>query len=317
MQRRLKQGSSGFTLIEVLLTGGLLAGVGLAFIFGSNFMLRSFSNTMAINGAHMEAKNGVQQMLYTMHNGVSTIQLVDVAVSGSTQTVVPVATNIVSARGVALQTVVGGPFPIAMSSAAGSTVISVLVNSQAGYTPQVNDMIIVPTHGVEKVIQSVGTYADSRYPITIRDSDGLSVSEVISTVTVSGTSPTEGIVLAYFTRPTVFLAKNGELRQYEVGYVGSATVPELIGSGRLFTSGLARTDPADSSKPFRPFSTPTLNATGSPEASQISAVNIATDDASVSNLGFAATNMFINSKIPTRMQFANRSTIRPSGSESN
>ncbi len=313
------RGKGGFTLIELMITGGLLAGVGLIFIFGSNFMLRSFANTMAINSSHLEAKSGVQQMLHTLHNGVSPTQLVDVTGSGSTRTVVPVASTQSAARGLAVQTVVGGPFPVAASAVAGATVISVLVNSQSGYIPVANDLIIIPTHGVEKYIESVGAYADAKYPINIRDSNGLSALEAISTATVTGSNPTHGIVLAYFTRPTVFLADNGELRQFDVGYVGagSATTPRLTGNGRLITGGLAKTDPADSAKPFKPFNTPTLNATGSPEATRISAVNIATDDASVSNLGFAATNMFINSKIPTRMQFASRPTIRLSGSESN
>ena len=194
--------AAGFTISELMIASVLVSAVGLAFIFGSNFMLRSFASTMAISVSHQEARNGVQQMLHTIHNSVSQTQLVTVSGSGSNRTVVPAAVGVTSAQGLAVQTLVAGPFPIAAPVAAGGDVVSVLINSASGFAPTTQNMIVVPTHGVEKFITSVGAYNNSQYPVTIRDSDGLASLETISAPTFTGTSPTTGIVLAYFTRPS-------------------------------------------------------------------------------------------------------------------
>ena len=270
MNRRHQQ--QGFTLVEFMISAGILSVVGAALLIFGNFCLNSYAKNIAINVAHDEARLGVYRILRDIHDALSIPQLVDehrLEVTGYGP-----------AAGISMQLHAGGPVEITNDAAAGS---SSLYLKTRGFTPQVGQMLIVPTHRIEEIITAVGPKSSGTRQITL-------ANPITSNVVVSGNydedavddgSPAVDTVIALFADRVGYVVVGDEMRYY----------PNL--SSPVYQSiarGISNTVP---------FSTP-LNETGAPFAKRVAAVNISTSHEDVSNREYFATNMFLNSWIPQR-----------------
>lgn len=313
--------SAAFTLIELVVAIAILSMVGTAYVLVNNYCSNIYARTMAVTSSHLEARAGIQKLLSEIHGNVASPQPVQVnELSGKRVLVDAVGA---SAQGFALQVPVGGPFQVVSDSTVGGNTVSVHIGN-SGFVPSPNQIILIPSYGVEKFIASVSGPTNGNYQITVHDPDGFSSSEVIALDSsqlagYNGRGARRGYVQAYFSTPVVYLAENSQLNRHLIAYDTTLNLPIVSGTGALVADGLDNNDPDDTSEPFKPFELDLGDRVDlrGPDSRSIAIVKLFTKDSRTDQLGYTATNMFLEATIPTRYQLATQPTVRLANSENN
>jgi prepilin-type N-terminal cleavage/methylation domain-containing protein len=276
------QSPHGFTLPELLVTMGisLLVG-GMVFLIMNSAMVLYAKNT-AVNSAHQQARAGVDQMLTNLRNSVSIPQLTD----SNLQPVAEVDANgqPVPAAGISFQIFDGGPFPIVLDAAAGTTTIVLYC---PGYTPPVNARLNIPSHNIElNVVSSVGIASYRQFVLA----SPIGTAVDVAGSGIEGQAGVSYIITAFITTrlsySVVGAAPQGELRYYPTN--DTATYKVVT---RNLVSGT-------------PFSIP-IQPGGGLQNRYVAAVNLSTVEPNFTQRGYAAVNMFISSLIPFRCRLTN------------
>ena len=259
MKRRSKP--YGYTLIELVFSGGILGVVGLALysLLSLNTILGA-KNT-AMNTAHQQARTAMVQMLKDLHAAISIPSLADAngnAIAGAGP-----------AAGITFQEWSSGPHKIKSDATTSQKQINLTLTSGAGPTPAVGQRLIVPTHQIEDDITAVsGTPGD----LTITLAHNLPVA-------VTGTSAYT--IVCFVTDRCSYTVASGNLQ-----WQG----PNGKKSFRVLGSDI--TSPT-------PFGTP-LTQAGALYYRFVSAINLSTADPSYSNRGFKSANIFLNGQVPMK-----------------
>jgi prepilin-type N-terminal cleavage/methylation domain-containing protein len=261
-------GQRGFTVIEMLMTTGVvgITGTIMYYILYTGMIL--FAKNTAINLAHQQARIAVMQMEQDIHAAVSVPQMTDtnrVALTGA-QASGPAA-------GISFQLFASGPFQVAAAAAAGQSQIQIQTN---GIVPVVNQRLIIPTHQIELNITAVsagGTNSTltlaSPLPVAVQTSLG---------------SPAVAVnVQCFITDRVAYVVQNNQLVYY-----GRQTTNTF----KVMANDITTTTP---------FSVP-ATPLGAPYTRFVAAINLSTADTAYSNLNFKAANMFLNAMEPCRAQ---------------
>ena len=262
-----RQGSSsirqsGFTIIEMLITVGVVAITGTIMynILYTGMIL--FAKNTAINMANQQARVAVMRMEQDIHASVSVPQMTDT-------NRIPLTGALASgpAAGISFQLFASGPFQVAATAAAGQSTIQVTTN---GVVPVANQRLIIPGYTIESNITSV--------------SGGGTTSTLTLAAPLPQTVQTSlGIVQCFITDRVAYVVQNNQLIYYP---------RQAIGGNVMLADNI--TTPTPFSVPATPL--------GAPYTRFVSAINLSTSDAAYSNLNFKAANMFLNAMEPCRAQ---------------
>lgn len=259
----MKRGSriKGYTLVEFVISGGILGIVGLALysLLSVNTILGA-KNT-AMNTAHQQARTAMVQMLKDLHSAVSLPSLADAngnAVAGAGP-----------AAGITFQEWSSGPHKITSDAATGQSQINLTLTSGSGPTPVVGQRLVVPTHQIEDDIKAVSGTAGN---FTVTLSHNLPVA-----VTGTGTY----MIVCFVTDRCSYTVAGGNLQ-----WQG----PNAKKTYRVLGNDI--TSPT-------PFGTP-LTPAGALYTRFVSAINLSTSDAAYSNRGFKSANIFLNGQVPMK-----------------
>ena len=273
----------GFTLAEIMVTMAVMTIVGLMVFLVLNSGMVLYAKNTAVNSAHQQARSGVDQMLSNIHNAVSIPELVDtnlqpVAVIGPDGSPTP-------APGISYQTFSGGPFPVVVNAVAADTAITLFC--PGGYVPPANVRVEIPSHNIElDATSSVGIGGFWRFNFA---------SPIGTDVSISGTGIEGGSGVTYVI--TAFLTTRSSYAVIQTSLVGDPFAGELryyptnqLNNLKVITRNLVSD---------KPFIIPILPG-GALQNRFIAAVNLSTVEPNFTQRGYAAVNMFINSRIPFR-----------------
>jgi prepilin-type N-terminal cleavage/methylation domain-containing protein len=265
----------GFVLIELLVSTTIVAITGSIIYYILYTGMTLFAKNTAINMAHQEARVAVLQMEQDLHSAVSIPQLTDAtktAIAGNGP-----------AAGISFQLFAAGPYQITPSSTAttggckgyavGQNQIAVRVN---GYTPVVNQRLIIPTHQVELDITAVGAGGTDRI-LTL--SANLPVE--VDTTLNPPSGPQDVNVACFITDRVTYVVNGTQLLYYGRQNTGT---PKVMAND--LTASI-------------PFSIP-QTPLGAPYNRFVAAINLSTADVTSSNRHFKAANMFLNAMEPFR-----------------
>jgi prepilin-type N-terminal cleavage/methylation domain-containing protein len=253
-------GHSGFTLVEMLVTLGVVSITGtiMYYILYTGMIL--FAKNTAINLANQQARMAVMRMEQDIHASISIPQMTD-----SNRNPLTGSAASGPAAGISFQLFSTGPFQVAAPAAAGQRNIQIQTN---GVVPVVNQRLIIPGYTIELNITAV------------------SAGGTTSTLTLASPLPQAvqtslGIVQCFITDRVAYVVQNSQLVYYPRQSVGNYVMM------------------ADNITTPSPFSVP-ATPLGAPYTRFVSAINLSTSDAAYSNLKFKAANMFLNALEPCR-----------------
>ena len=260
-------GVEGSTLIELLISTGIVALTGGIIFAILNSGLILFSKNTAINMAHQQARVAVLTMEQDLHEAISIPQLVDaskVAVAGNGP-----------AAGISFQLYAQGPLKVVSQANAGQSQVNVRVN---GYVPKVGQRLCIPSHQIEYDIVAVGSGTTDRV-LTLSSNLSVDVKVVLYD---SGTNTNVNVnVVCFITDRIYYVVCNGELRYY---------APNQPTTGKFLANDITSSTP---------FSIP-VTPLGAQFNRFVAAINLSTADDRSSNRNFKAANMFLNALVPYR-----------------
>jgi len=260
-------GVEGSTLIELLISTGIVALTGGIIFAILNSGLILFAKNTAINMAHQQARVAVLTMEQDLHEAISIPQLVDaskVAVAGNGP-----------AAGISFQLYAQGPLKVVSQANAGQSQVNVRVN---GYVPKVGQRLCIPSHQIEYDIVAVGSGTTDRV-LTLSSNLSVDVKVVLYD---SGTNTNVNVnVVCFITDRIYYVVSNGELRYY---------APNQPTTGKFLANDITSSTP---------FSIP-VTPLGAQFNRFVAAINLSTADDRSSNRNFKAANMFLNALVPYR-----------------
>lgn len=273
--------SRGFTLIEVLISMGIMTIVGMMIFLVLNSGMVLYAKNTAVNTAHQQARAGVDQMLQNIHSSVSIPQLVDSSLQPITN-IIDGSGNPVPAPGISFQSFAAGPFPVAVSALATDSSITLYCPS---YTPPAGARLNIPSFGIELDIAST-TASGANLRFNFAQAIGTAVN-IVGTG-IEGGAGTTYIITAFITARRSYAVIGGDLRYYPTNDLNNyKVITRNITSSTPFTI------------PLTPGSPPT------PQNRYVAAVDLSAVDANTSQRGYGAVNMFLSSKIPFRCKLTN------------
>jgi type II secretory pathway component PulJ len=266
----------GFTLVEMVMTTGILSAVGLAiFSMLNTGMILGAKNT-AVNTAHQNARTAMLQMIADLHGAISLPYLIDdpnvLDATGK-----PQAAASTPAAGIAFQLFSMGPLKVVSDVPITSNQVTVKAPSGNTQVPLVGQRLIILTHKIEDNITAVvnnginnGSYS---YTLTLSNN-------IANAIQGTGGSTNYNIV-GFITDRCSYTVINGAL-----DWKGPGARSKFAVLGNGITNGT-------------PFTTPTT-AAGAYDYKFIAAINLSTTDSKYSNRGFKSANILLNGKVPTR-----------------
>lgn len=269
----------GLTLVETMVatTAMLIMGGIIFYTFNAGMVL--FAKNTSVNSAHQQARVAVLTMEQDLHSAISIPQLVDSSKN-------PVA-GTGPAAGISFQMFSAGPFRVLATAAAGQTQIRINTTVTTypapsyapvtnTYTPIVGQRLCLPLHQIEADIAAVSGTATDRI-ITLANN----LTAPVETSLLDANNVAQTVVATCFvTDRYYFIVNNKQLVYYKPG----------VTAGRVLANDITSATP---------FSIPTT-AAGSAYNRFVAAINLSTAEASTSNRGFKAANMFLNSMVPYR-----------------
>ncbi|MGB8340611.1 MAG: hypothetical protein WCE51_03400 [Chthoniobacterales bacterium] len=276
-----RESPGGFTLVEMLVTIGIVTLVGLMLFLVLNSGMVLYAKNTAVNSAHQQARSGVDQMLANIHSSVSIPALVDT----SLQPVAELDANgqPLPAAGISFQSYNAGPFPVVANAAA--TDKSVVLYCP-GYHPPPEARFNIPSHSIEYDIVSTSVAGSKRTFNLSTPTTGIGTAIGIAGDGIEGHSGVSYIITAFITTRVSYAVVGTELRYYPTNDLANY---------KVITRNLVSTVP---------FTVP-LQSSGGLQNRFVAAINLSTVEPSFSNRGYAAVNMFISSMIPFRCRLTN------------
>jgi hypothetical protein len=267
MKRRDQNRTSGWTLLEMMMSIGIFVLAGGMIYAGLNTATVLYAKNTSINAAHSQMIKVLERIMRDVHASASSPQLVDV---NRASTAGPAA-------GVTIQPVVGGPFALSSLSMLGGRG-KVIILTGSSPKPQVGQRVVCPTALVEDYITAVA--ANATNPLTQTD---------LTTANSMWTTASLGTNLYYpvfITNKSAYVVNGGELRYY----------PASTGSSSDSYVVLARgvTTPT-------PF---TLVNSASTAANSTIAATLAVTDPTFNQRGYRATDISASFQIPYRSRIA-------------
>jgi type II secretory pathway pseudopilin PulG len=263
------QARNAFTLVEIMVSGAILAIVGgMAFVV-LNTGMGLYANNTSVNVAHQEARMAMVQMERELHSAVSPVQLVDE--DGS-----PVNGN-GPAAGLSFQVFAAGPFKVVSKASSGQKQITMALGDFQVKTTQ---RLVIANHELEIDIAAAVTGTGDRV-LTLVDNIPNTVN-----IEVDDAGKMEPVqVVGLITERIQFTIKDGELRYRDR-------------NGKI--SILARDITSD-----KPFSKPTKGS-ANPNSRAIAAVNLTTGKKGGKKGKFRSANMYLNAEVPARAILCNK-----------
>jgi len=215
---------SAFTLVELLISMGVFAGVTVALLTFSQTAVRLISRNLATNHSHESVRISELQMLDDLHDAASPFRLFTFDGTTYTDATPTVTTDqevlsqkFVSTRanGVRFRQLGGGPYRITANTTAASTSLTFDfgVGGQLPYSPQIGDKVVLPLIAREYVVTAVTvvpTSGSTQGTVTVNATGGIGF-----TITAAG-----NVTTGYFYREVAFSAFNGQLR-FHRNYTGA------------------------------------------------------------------------------------------------
>lgn len=262
----------GLTLIEVMVTTGLVGVLGLAVYSILNIGTILGAKNTAVNTAHQQARTAMLQMIQDLHSSVSLPALAD-----TTGAPIPAPAPGLKAPGIAFQLFAIGPLRIAADAAAGQRVVQVIVPAGT-QAPVVTQRLIIRTHGIEDDITAVAGAPGGTMSLTLRNNLPVAITRT-NTGVANGGQPFN--IACFVTDRCSYAVVNGAL-----DWKG----PTVRAAFAVLGSGI--TNPT-------PFQTPTTPA-GSPYFRFVAAIDLSTSDLRYNNRGYKAANILLNGLVPMR-----------------
>ena len=270
--------AGGFTLVEVIVTSGIMMMVGLMIFLVLNSGMVLYAKNTAVNSAHQQARSGVDQMVANIHAAVSIPQLVDASLQ-PVAVIIDGAGKPIPAAGISFQIFSAGPFPVDKSAAATDT--SIRLNCP-GFTPPPAARLNIPSHNIELDIVSTQVAGNE---ITFNFAQ-----QIGTAIAISGNGLESGgatyIITGFITTRRAYAVVGSELRYYPTNDLANSKV---IARNLVSTT---------------PFSVP-ISTGGTLQNRYVAAVNLSTVEPMFSLRGYAAVNMFLSSLIPFRCRLTN------------
>lgn len=212
---------SAFTLVELLISTAVFAGVTVALLSYSQTAIRLVSRNLATNHSHEAVRISELQMLEDLHEAASPFRLFTfngTTYTDATPTVTtdqePLSQKFVSSRtnGVRFRQFGGGPYKLTANTTPAST--SLTFNFAVGgllpYTPQIGDKVVLPLIAREFAITAVTTTPTVGSPtgtVTIDDTSGVGF-------TIDATTSGK-VTTACFYRAVAYSVYGGQLRLHK------------------------------------------------------------------------------------------------------
>jgi len=269
-------GLRGLTLVELMVTVGIFALVGLMVFLILNTGMVLYAKNTAVNSAHQQARSGVNQMLTNLYSSVSIPQLVDTSLQPVSELNPSGQPNV--AAGISFQKFDNGPFPVVANANASDAFV---VLNCPGYTPGSGSRLNIPSHGIEYDVASTVALGSYRRFNLSTPAGGIGTAISISGTGIEGQAGVSYIITAFITRRESYAVVGTDLRFFPDNNPGNYSV-----IARNITSAT-------------PFTVPLLPG-GGLQNQFLAAVNLSSVEPNYSNRGYAAVNLFINSMIPFR-----------------
>ena len=255
----------GFTTIEMGFSSAVFSVVGMTLYSLVNMTTILGAKNTAINAAHDQARTAMVQMQQDLHSAISLPYLLD---ANGNQ-----VSGAGPAAGIGFQQWSSGPHKIATDAATGQKQVTLTLTAGTGPTPVVGQRLLIPTHQIEDDITAVTSNGGN---LTLTLAHSLPVA-------VTGTG--SYTIIAFVADRCSYTISNGSLQ-----WRGPTTKKAYSVLGTDIISST-------------PFSTPVTPA-GALYYRFVSAINLSTSDATYSNRGFKAANIFLNGQIPMRARLA-------------
>jgi type II secretory pathway pseudopilin PulG len=269
----LRAQNSGLTLIEIMVTTGLVGILGLIVFSILNIGTVLGAKNAAVNTAHQQARTAMLQMTQDLHSSVSLPALADA--NGSP---IPSPSPGLKAPGIAFQLYAVGPLKIAADAAAGQQVVTVIVPAGT-QAPVATQRLIVRTHGIEDAITAVAGAPGGTMSLTLANNLPVPITITNNDITVNGGANLN--IACFITDRCSYAVVNGTL-----DWRG----PTVRATFAVLGSGITNQTP---------FQTPTTPA-GSPYFRFVAAIDLSTSDQKYSNRGYKAANILLNGMVPMR-----------------
>lgn len=213
-----RQTHSAFTIVELLISAGVFAGVTVALMSYSHTAIRLVSRNLATNHSHEAVRIAELQMLDHLHEAASAFRLftfngttyTDATPTASTDQE-PLSQKFVSSRanGVRFRQLGGGPYKLTANTTPASTTLTFnfAVGGQLPYTPQIGDKLVLPLLAREFAITGVPMAPTAGSPqgtVTIDDTGGIGF-----TIDATGIGK---VTTGYFYRSVAYSVYSGQLR---------------------------------------------------------------------------------------------------------
>lgn len=262
---KLASTTRGFTIVEMGFSSAVFSVVGMTLYSLVNMTVILGAKNTAINTAHDQARVAMIQMQQDLHSAISLPYLLD---ANGNQ-----ISGAGPAAGIGFQEWSSGPHKIKTNAATGQNQITLTLTTGSGPTPVVGQRFIVPTHQIEDDIAAVSGSSGS---FTITLAHALPVA-------ITGTDTYT--IVGFVADRCSYTISNGSLQ-----WRGPTTKKSFSVLSNDITSST-------------PFSTPVTPA-GALYYRFVSAIDLSTSDATYSNRGFKAANIFLNGQIPMRARLA-------------
>jgi hypothetical protein len=280
-----QQHAAGYTLVDVMVTSGLLALVGLCVFYGLKTGMIMSAKNMAQNLAHDSSRIAVNRLVHDIHNAVSIPELgyIDTRTpgtftapagswipSGTAVTFCPV-TGAGPAAGVSFQKMGGpgdpngGPFDV-INDPGNPELIQ--IGSGTTHVPKVGMRLIFPYYNMEDDIVKATSNGANHYNIWTANALETRFKKKKSTYHI-----------CFYTTRWAYVIENGRLNLY------SSAPPA---AGFSWPAEIARN--VVSATPF------------SQSTTQYIGINLTTQDSRYSNRGFKAVNTLLAGSVPYRAQ---------------
>ncbi len=186
----------GFTLVEMLVSMMVIGITGGVLFSGIRTVALLGAKNGAINVTHQQSRETIHRAVHQLHSAVSIPSLAATSLA-------PMAGNGPTAA-VTFQTLVGGPYKVFSSAAAGDSVVRVTYRA-GDPAPEAGMRLIVPAFPVEADITAAVALGSS-YSLTL-------ATPLAAAIDISGTPLPEYV--AYITQRSALAVIGGELRHYQ------------------------------------------------------------------------------------------------------
>jgi len=272
--------SHGFTIVEMIISTGVMAAAGLALFSALNGSMILFAKNTAVNMSHQEGRNAVRRLVRDIHAAVAIPQLINANFQAvETQPVngsgIPTGT-----AGVSFQMVWKGPNYVFQDP--GNT--NLIMVSDGNQKPLPGMRLLVPHFQIESdILKASAAGVANHTNVFMVDA----AEDRIRTKLQDGY-----FAVTYYTERVAYVVKNGELHLYKRRFLNGTTTPTWVD---IATVARHVTSPT-------PFTVP-LSASGTPDNRYIG-VRLSTADPKSSARKFASSTTLLDTSIPYRSRIA-------------